>query len=198
MRKGRILAGVAGVIVALAVAVGLAGCGMSAEDAVKKTIEDEVSAIKSITSMDSEAGQEYFNDDDGILTGTGISGTDIISAFFKHYEYKIEAVEVSDDGTSATATVEVTNANMQTIVTNVLNNNLGSLLAYSMSGDTAGMQKALLQALLDGLNADDAATVTNTVEIQYEKDDDGTWEPVDSDTLFNQLVMGGQDITVSM
>lgn len=99
----------AALAVALAVvpAVGLVGCGGNPADQVKSVVTSNFDQIK---SLDAEAIDELGSMDElkELETTYGISSERLIKAFYGHFDYTVDSVEVDGD----TATVKITSSNV--------------------------------------------------------------------------------------
>lgn len=171
---------------------GLGGCSKieKAESALNSTMEalqegDFVTAARYIENTDVLTSNSTFN--------TYKDNSDFTKAIFSKLSYKINSAEEIDSST-VKMNVEITNVNMQTIVSNAI----GEMFSLALSNIFASeedqlseedMQNKMIEFIIDGINADDAETVTNTVDINAVKTG-GSWK-IDVDNTVIDAVTGG-------
>ncbi len=168
---------------------GLGGCSKieKAESALNSTMEalqegDFVTAARYIENTDVLTSNSTFN--------TYKDNSDFTKAIFSKLSYKINSAEEIDSST-VKMNVEITNVNMQTIVGNAI----GEMFSLALSNIFASeedqlseedMQNKMIEFIIDGINADDAETVTNTIDVNAVKTDGG-WKIDVVNTVINAV-----------
>lgn len=182
--------------VVLILIAGLAGCGgESPEQAV-------TNAFDAIKNIDGETASKYFNYDELLNAGeTGEEATDAESdaeskemaeLILKHFDYKI--VSSSKDGDSATVKAEITNVDMKSVLANFISQ--AFILAFS-GLDEATMDQQMNDKFKELINSEDNKTVTETVDINLVKKEDG-WK-IDmsddlEDSIFGGMISAAEDM----
>ena len=174
-------------------ALGLTACGgPSDEELIKQTLTADLDAIKTV---DEDTVKSMMGD-------SAVSETYVIDAFafytncVKQFSY--DNVDVTVDGDSATATLDVTNVDIEKVMTSWANDVSAYVTSqeaiddYNNLGENGMMQK-MLQQLTDALGASDAPTKTSSMSIDFTKGDDG-WDLSDASQLSN-LVFVGADLS---
>ncbi len=191
----RALALVCTVALAAVPALGLTACGgPSDEELIKQTLTADLDAVKTVDedTVKSMMGDSLVSE----MKGYGIDAYEFYSNCVKAFSYDNLAVKV--DGDTATATVDVTNVDVEKVMAAWMNDVSAYITSqeaiddYNNLGENGMMQK-LLQNLTDALGADDAPTRTGTMSIDLKKGDDG-WELSDSSELAT-LVFAGADLS---
>ncbi len=190
----------AALAVALAVvpAVGLVGCGGNPADQVKSVVTSNFDQIK---SLDAEAIDELGSMDElkELETTYGISSERLIKAFYGHFDYTVDSVEVDGD----TATVKITSSNVD--LQKVVESYMDSLTEFATSGEaqnlvTEGGQQAVqdkvVELLMAAFEAEDVPIATGQTDLAMERADN-SWTYVNEGEVL-QVLFGGQDLQSAM
>ena len=171
---------------------GLGGCSKieKAESALNSTMEalqegDFVTAARYIENTDVLTRNSTFN--------TYKDNSDFTKAIFSKLSYKINSAEEIDSST-VKMNVDITNVNMQTIVGNAIGEMFSLALANIFASEEdqlseEDMQNKMIEFITEGINSDDAETVTNTVDVNAVKTG-GSWK-IDVDNTVIDAVTGG-------
>lgn len=175
--------------------LGLTACGgPSDEELIKQTLTADLDAIKTVDedTVKSMMGDSAVSE----METYGIDAFAFYTNCVKQFSY--DNVDVTVDGDSATATLDVTNVDIEKVMTSWANDVSAYVTSqeaiddYNNLGENGMMQK-LLQQLTDALGASDAPTKTSSMSIDFTKGDDG-WDLSDASQLSN-LVFVGADLS---
>lgn len=175
--------------------LGLTACGgPSDEELIKQTLTADLDAIKTVDedTVKSMMGDSAVSE----METYGIDAFAFYTNCVKRFSY--DNVDVTVDGDSATATLDVTNVDIEKVLTSWANDVSAYVTSqeaiddYNNLGENGMMQK-MLQQLTDALGASDAPTKTSSMSIDFTKGDDG-WDLSDASQLSN-LVFVGADLS---
>ena len=175
--------------------LGLTACGgPSDEELIKQTLTADLDAIKTVDedTVKSMMGDSAVSE----METYGIDAFAFYTNCVKQFSY--DNVDVTVDGDSATATLDVTNVDIEKVMTSWANDVSAYVTSqeaiddYNNLGENGMMQK-MLQQLTDALGASDAPTKTSSMSIDFTKGDDG-WDLSDASQLSN-LVFVGADLS---
>lgn len=165
-------------VLALACTLGLAGCGeKSVEEQVRADLEEQFSKISAsdddlIDAVDSAVeaavGEGY--------SKLGVSTKDFMSAFLDGFEYQVGDVSVDDTGKTATGQVGFKMKSVEDVKDAFTTKWASEASGLSgASGDElyAKAGEVLLSCIKD------AKPSEHTVNVEYEKEKDGDWDPKD-------------------
>lgn len=182
-----------GAICALAMVVGVTGCGQSPEEAVRQSITQRLDSLKG-------SGEQVVSQlSDSQLEGLESMGIDVVAlydALLAHFSYSIGNISV--DGDAAEATIEVQNVDLQA-VGQVVAGELQEWMTSSeaMEALVSGGQSAVVSKVMDvmiaAIEAPDAPVTSGTVDVSMARADDGSWNFTDSDEV-EELLFAGQDV----
>lgn len=176
-------------------ALGLSACGgPSDEELIKQTLTADLDAIKTVDedTVKSMMGDSAVSE----METYGIDAFAFYTSCVKQFSY--DNVDVTVDGDSATATLDVTNVDIEKVMTSWANDVSAYVTSqeaiddYNNLGENGMMQK-MLQQLTDALGASDAPTKTSSMSIDFTKGDDG-WDLSDASQL-SSLVFVGADLS---
>lgn len=176
-------------------ALGLTACGgPSDEELIKQTLTADLDAIKTVDedTVKSMMGDSAVSE----METYGIDAFTFYTNCVKQFSY--DNVDVTVDGDSATATLDVTNVDIEKVMTSWANDVSAYVTSqeaiddYNNLGENGMMQK-MLQQLTDALGASDAPTKTSSMSIDFTKGDDG-WDLSDASQL-SSLVFVGADLS---
>lgn len=176
-------------------ALGLSACGgPSDEELIKQTLTADLDAIKTVDedTVKSMMGDSAVSE----METYGIDAFAFYTNCVKRFSY--DNVDVTVDGDSATATLDVTNVDIEKVMTSWANDVSAYVTSqeaiddYNNLGENGMMQK-MLQQLTDALGASDAPTKTSSMSIDFTKGDDG-WDLSDASQL-SSLVFVGADLS---
>ena len=176
-------------------ALGLSACGgPSDEELIKQTLTADLDAIKTVDedTVKSMMGDSAVSE----METYGIDAFAFYTNCVKQFSY--DNVDVTVDGDSATATLDVTNVDIEKVMTSWANDVSAYVTSqeaiddYNNLGENGMMQK-MLQQLTDALGTSDAPTKTSSMSIDFTKGDDG-WDLSDASQLSN-LVFVGADLS---
>ena len=197
----RVMASFVAIVLALGVGLGLAGCGggNSDEALVRAAIENMMDAFKNPTK---ESLEPYMKEVDQStldqLDEYGVDIYDMLGHFFKHFEYTINDVTI--DGDTGTASLSVTNADIEKAVqesTNGLMEDEEFVEEFRnlyTSGDEKGAYKLIFDKMFAAIDASEE-TVTTDIEVKLTKKD-GQWDIDDSSVNeFVSAMYGGMDLS---
>lgn len=191
----RALALVCTAALAVIPALGLTACGgPSDEELIKQTLTADLDAIKTVDedTVKSMMGDSAVSE----METYGIDAFAFYTNCVKQFSY--DNVDVTVDGDSATATLDVTNVDIEKVMTSWANDVSAYVTSqeaiddYNNLGENGMMQK-MLQQLTNALGASDAPTKTSSMSIDFTKGDDG-WDLSDASQLSN-LVFVGADLS---
>lgn len=180
--------------------LGLAGCGddsaQRAAESITQGIEADVEQLQNLTSSTaSELFNSAFSEQ---LTDAGIRLTTVYGPLFEDLTCTVKSVDVSEDGTSATAHLTVTNRdlaqafeNYQQTLTDALASEDGAEKFAAMQGDDAAFLTYLMEEFASAVSDVDLGTVSFDVDIVYQLEND-VWKAQDL-TAFQRAVLGGLD-----
>lgn len=176
-------------------ALGLTACGgPSDEELIKQTLTADLDAIKTVDedTVKSMMGDSAVSE----METYGIDAFEFYTNCVKQFSY--DNVDVTVDGDSATATLDVTNVDIEKVMTSWANDVSAYVTSqeaiddYNNLGENGMMQK-MLQQLTDALGASDAPTKSSSMSIDFTKGDDG-WDLSDASQL-SSLVFVGADLS---
>lgn len=188
----KILKRIAALMLSAAMVMGLSAC-----NEVEKAENTLNSTMTALQSGDFVTAAGYIKDTD-VLTSNETFNTykdnaDFINAIFSKLNYKINSSELIDNST-VKMNVEITNVNMKTVLSNAISDlftlafsNIFASEEEQMSDED--MQNKMIELIAEGINAEDAETVTNTVDVNAVKTDSG-WK-IDADNTVIDAVTGG-------
>ncbi len=191
----RALALVCTVALAAVPALGLTACGgPSDEELIKQTLTADLDAIKTVDedTVKSMMGDSTVSE----MENYGIDVFEFYTNCVKQFSYDNLAVSV--DGDTAKATLDVTNVDVEAVMTSWANDVTAYVTSqeaiddYNNLGESGMMQK-MLKNLTDAIGASDAPTKTASMTIDLAKGDDG-WDLSDASQLSN-LVFVGADLS---
>lgn len=191
----RALATATSCLLALALAVGLSGCGNNDEELIRTSVTEVMEVFKNPTP---ENLQEYIDDTDvdtSELEQYGIDLNEFLVHCFKHFDYTINDVKI--DGDTATVDVTVTNADVQKAMEEATNAVMGNLNNYSdlLTAEDGEQQfmKIFFDEVYQQLDASEEL-VTNDTTLKLNKTD-GEWD-VDKEALDDVVsaMYGGLEI----
>lgn len=181
------------VLVMLSILFSLSACNKreTPEAAMEK-------AMQAILEMDEATMAYYFNNTDTIMnlenTGDTLDETEseYFQLFMKHFRYEIISTEEKDD--TAVVTIEITNADMGSVLASILQQAFSELLSYAFLPEEQQlsdeeMDALYLQYFTNALNAEDLATVTNTVSVHMNYVEDH-WK-IEASEEFGDALLGG-------
>lgn len=153
-------------IAALVMALTLVGCGPSDEEAIKKAVDSEMGVVVNPDEeMINTLAEEASAGSDGALTTMGIDSTELVKSWIDGFAYEVG--EITVDGDTATAAVNVTCKQLGPVLTtwqanfetNVQSKNFTTMdEIYAYAGQT----------IMEELNG--AQPTTTEVTLELEKD----------------------------
>ena len=105
---------------------------------------------------------------EGVDADFDINDRDFLQALTQHLTYEVLSKDI--EGPNSALTLRVTNANVPTIMNELLS--LGNMMTYLLLGDAA--EDKMMGDLLNSIRSDNAPTRTETVEARFVLVD-GTW-----------------------
>ena len=178
----RIMSSLMCCMLALGVALGLAGCGNNAEKLIRADVEEAMEIFKNPTKEKLQPYLEKSGADLGELSEYGIDIYEFCEHAFKHFDYNIDSVKV--DGDTATVKLTVRNANLTDAVTKVtedITSNIGDYAEYFTGEDSeAELYRVIFSKVYDELDKA-TETVESEATLTYTKDD-GAWS-VDKESM---------------
>lgn len=177
--------------------LGLSACGgPKPEEVIKQQVQLELDTIKEADADTIKAvlGEDEWNS----LSSSGMDVEAFYNSCVKHFSYEEPTVTV--DGDSATVTVNVTNVDLVQVFEAWTADALDYAGTEEAQNDLAtlgedGIASKLFEKLYAALGADDAPLKTADVQIDFEKDSDGSWNPSDESQL-SSLLFAGVDPSV--
>lgn len=189
---------VLGAVLAVVPVVGLTACGGNPADQVKSVVTSNLDQIK---NLDADAIEELGSMDElkELETTYGISSERLIKAFYGHFDYTVDSVEVEGD----TATVKITSSNVD--LQKVVESYMDSLTEFATSeeaqtlvteGGQQAVQDKVVELLMAAFEADDVPTTEGQTDLAMERSDN-TWTYVNEGEVL-QVLFGGQDLQGAM
>jgi len=192
-------------LVTLAMSVGLCfglaacgGGGQSDEQMIRAELDEAFAVLKNPTedSVKAMLGDNTAALDE--LEQYGVDPVDMLKHFFGHFDYTIDSVKV--DGDKGVATVTITNADIQSVMNDVMSNLqndeefMSAATAAYMANDNKGLYKLIFDKLFKAVDETDKL-VTTTTDFQLEKKD-GAWDFTDEgkQALMSSM-FGGMDLS---
>lgn len=153
-------------VAALVMALTLVGCGPSDEEAIKKAVDSEMGVIvnpdeETISTLAEEASAGSA----GALTTMGIDSTELVKSWIDGFAYEVG--EITVDGDTATAAVNITCKQLGPVLTTWQTN----FEANAQSKGFTTMDEIYAyagQTIMEELNA--AQPTTTEVSLELEKD----------------------------
>lgn len=188
----KILKRVAAVMISAAMVMGLSGC--NEVEKAENTLNSTMSALQTgdfLTASDYIKNTEVLTSNETFNTYK--DNAEFTKAIFTKLSYKINSAEKIDSST-VKMNVEITNVNMK----NVLSSAISDLFTLAFSNAFApaeeqmsdeDMQNKMIELIAEGINAEGAEPLTNTVDVNAVKTDDG-WK-IDADNTVIDAVTGG-------
>lgn len=174
---------------AIVPAFGLAGC-VNEQEVVKQAVTTQLDSLKNADEdqIKQVVGDDTFNE----MKSYGIDPVEFYQACYKKFSYKDTDVKV--DGDKATVKLNVTNVDIEKVMTDWMND----VMTYMYSAE--GLQDAqnlsedqitqkVMGKLVDALGDDSAPTKTADVEIDLVKKD-GQWQAADESQIASALFAG--------
>lgn len=182
----KVLKKLAVMIVSLAFFASLCGCNevKDAESALN-------SAITALQAGDYEKASGYINggevlDSNGMLNNLE-NGEELVKALFARLSCKINSSEkIDNDNVKINADITAINTS------NAFNNTVSQIFSLAFSGKNMSeeeMDSKMIEIFTENLSSEDAETVTNTVDINMIKTDEG-WK-VDANEEVQDAITGG-------
>lgn len=195
----KILKSGAAIIISVVMIMGLAGCNevKEAEDALN-------SVVTALQAGDFEKADRYINNTDSHISaerfGYYRDEAELRKSIFSRLSYKINSSEKVDND-RVKMNVEFTNVNMENVLNNaalelfsILDIDMFSILEKertydkeSMSGEE--LENTVTELIAEGIQGEKAGTVTNTVDVNAVKTDEG-WK-IDADDAVTDAMAGG-------
>ena len=188
----------------LSMCLSLTACGSSRESA--KTVVDQ--AIKAFQSLDQEETQQYWEDTDFTETSDDLASEDevynqeLLKKIAEGLTYTIIGSSEDEDARTATVTVEFTNIDMASVMSDWIGDMISQTFGYAfLPEDQQPTDEELNQMYMDGLeeamdnHADDK--VTSTVDISLSLVDN-EWKINTTDDVVNAMVGGMMDYADSL
>lgn len=184
------------VLIIFALAFSLAACGKREKP---ETAMENV--MQAIINQDDATVESYFDNDDAktiMFNGTEQTPQiteepdEFVALVLKHLSYTIINTEEKDD--TAVVTVEITNADMGAIFSSVMQKAFSELLSSAFLPEDQRptdeeIETMYMQWFSEAVNAEDAVTVTKTVDITMHYADDH-WK-IESSAAFKDALLGG-------
>ncbi len=172
------------------------GCSGDDHSDIRKAISAELDSLK---GLDSDEAYSYLSQSDLFPDEAGAADEapsaevkDVFSMFFKHFDYEIRSVNVSEDGKTADASVRLTTIDAETLARDFASSSLREAIKSasqnggSESGTTIRDRYLLLNHLL---KTGEYGTLESDCTIKLTSNDDD-WTVNHTATLENQLVGG--------
>ncbi|MDY4040850.1 MAG: hypothetical protein SOY67_01905 [Collinsella sp.] len=172
---------------------GLVACGgLSPEQAIRQTLEEEFEDVKS-GKGNSDLAESLTEEFDGDLDSYGIDSEEFSKAYLEGFDYKIGDITVDEQKGSATAEVSIT---MKPIMEMIQSFTVRMLSAASELPEDATEDdyNALTgKIMMEELSKLEPKTVDT--EIIYNKNSDGDWEPDEQSVnkAFTAAALGTSD-----
>ncbi len=180
------------VFTAAVVLVSMSGC--SNVEKAQNALDSTMSALQ---SGDIAAASKHINDIDELSSSDMFSSLegqgDFGKTLFSKMSYSINSSEEVDEST-VKFNVDITTVDMSVVFSNMISQIFSLALSNAFASGEEQMSEdemkdKMFELLADGINAEDAATVTNTVDVNVVKTDDG-WKVDVTDTVLD-MVTGG-------
>ena len=188
----------------LSMCLSLTACGSSRESA--ETVVDQ--AIKAFQSLDQEETQQYWGDTDFTETSDDLTSEDevynqeLLKKIAEGLTYTIIGSSEDEDAGAATVTVEFTNIDMASVMSDWIADMISQTFGYAfLPENQQPTDEELNQMYMDGLeeamdnHADDR--VTSTVDISLSLVDN-EWKINTTDDVVNAMVGGMMDYADSL
>ena len=188
-----------GVALACAGVLALSGCSSSAQqsaDAIRQGLSQD---LQSLADVSASTGGDLMNAQFAQqLADAGVDASAVYGALFAHLTYSVDGVDVSSDGTTATAHLTVTNRDMSQAFANYQSSLADALAATdareefsSMRSDDSAFTAYLMDKLTQAVSDESLPDVTTSVDVTYTLKD-GVWTADDTSEL-RRAVLGGLD-----
>lgn len=195
----KILKSGAAIIISVVMIMGLAGCNevKEAEDALN-------SVVTALQAGDFEKADRYINNTDSHISaerfGYYRDEAELRKSIFSRLSYKINSSEKIDND-RVKMNVEFTNVNMKNVLNNaaselfsILDIDMFSIFEKERNYDKESMGSEELgntvtELIAEGIQGEKAGTVTNTVDVNAVKTDEG-WK-IDADDTVTDAMAGG-------
>lgn len=188
-----------GVALACAGVLALSGCSTSAQqsaDAIGQGLSQDLQSLKAASA--SAGGDLMSGQFAQQLSDAGVDASAVYGALFAHLTYGVDGVDVSSDGTTATAHLTVTNKDMNQAFANYQSSLADALSASgareefsSMRADDSAFTAYLMDKLAQAVSDESLPDVTTSVDVSYTLKD-GAWTADDTSEL-RRAVLGGLD-----
>lgn len=183
-KKNNWVASVIVVVVVLAIAALLTIMIVTTSDP-KQSIDGLLNNLK---AGDFEKAQEFLSGE--TLLSEEDYDLEVQKLFFENLSWKITNIDKQED--TATATVEVTNKDFNTVVSNYAKKALEAITSLIGTSSTGLSNEQIQQYFVDELKNQDIGTTTQTGTIELVKEDK-KWKVVSNEQLIDTLLPGLQE-----
>ena len=183
-KKNNWIASVIVVVVVLAIAALLTIMIVTTSDP-KQSIDGLLNNLK---AGDFEKAQEFLSGE--TLLSEEEYDLEMQKLFFENLSWKITNIDKQED--TATATVEITNKDFNTVVSNYAKKALEAITSLIGTNSTGLSNEQIQQYFVDELKNQDIGTTTQTGTIELVKEDK-KWKVVSNEQLIDTLLPGLQE-----
>lgn len=190
----KVLVMMVALVLAVVPVLGLAGCGADPAKQVADMVNKDLGEVK---NLDSDAIDDIVDDSTmQELEGYGVSAQELVKAFYGHFDYRVDSVQVEGD----TATAQVWSSNVD--LDSVMEDYMSAVTEYAttseaqqlyLSGGQDALEKKLVEMLMEQLQASDVKTTEGTTEVTLQRSGDD-WEYSNEGEVM-EVLFGGQDIS---
>lgn len=191
--------------VVLSVCLSLVSCSGNDRASAESVVED---AIKAFQSADKEATRSYWGETDFTETSSDLTAEDeiysqqLLEKIAGGLTYTIKGSSENVESGTATVTVEFTNMDMATVMSEFIGEAFSAALGYAfLPEDQQPSEEELNEMYMDSLNAaienNKDNTVTNTVEVSLSLDEN-SWKINPTDDVIDAMVGGMMSYADSM
>lgn len=189
------------ILLAVVMALSFTACGTKRESA-QQVVEKALTAVQ---EMDWETAQSYWGTDafdeatdiaaeNGADAETLAEAEKLLEPLAQHLSYTVTGSEEDEKAGTATVSVDITNINMSLVMAELIKNALSDALTYAfMPADQQPTQEELnekyLANLTELITADDAETITTSVDIPLTLVDD-QWQISSSEEAADAMLGG--------
>ena len=175
-------------LMTILLAVFLCGCSQSAKDHAEKAIKKDLDLLKNLdseTTMQYISYQELFPDSDD-STELSADIKEVFSLFFQNFNYKILGISVDSDGKNASAQLELTTLDAETLASDFVS----ASLQENDNGNSLEQRYLLLYKLLKNNTYSSVERNTSIQLNNLGSSSEPDWEITHSSSLENELVGG--------
>lgn len=193
-----LLAAALALVVAVPAVAALSACGgPNPQDQVKQGLNSQLDTIKNdpqtVLATASKSDLSQFED-------YGVDPEEFYKSLMAHFTFSLGNVEMGADGTTAKVMVDSQNVDFAQVTTAV-QQELTQWATTSEAQELAitegqkGIISHVFDVFMEAFSSPDAPLTESSVEVEMEKQSDGSWDLADDDDI-QTIVFAGQDADV--